>query len=127
MGAMRRRNVAKIESTYVKEKEYAEMETTRKRKLLIRRLGLFFTFAAFTAYFMISSILSQTAALEGKMAQKHQLEKDFSGLKKQQEYLKEDIVKLNDDDYIAKLARKEYFLSEKNEIIFNLPKDGKEK
>jgi cell division protein DivIC len=31
------------------------------------------------------------------------------------------IVKLNDDEYIAKLARKEYFLSNDNEIIFTLP------
>ena len=36
-------------------------------------------------------------------------------------------VKLNDDDYIAKLARKEYFFSKKNEIIFNIPEDKKEK
>lgn len=37
--------------------------------------------------------------------------------------LQEEIVKLNDDDYIAKLARRDYFLSENNEIIFNLPKE----
>ena len=36
------------------------------------------------------------------------------------------LAKLNDDEYIAKLARQEYFLSDKNEIIFSLPKkDGK--
>ncbi len=34
-------------------------------------------------------------------------------------------MKLNDDDYIAKLARKEYFLSEKNEIIFSIPENKK--
>ena len=35
--------------------------------------------------------------------------------------MKEQVIKLNDDDYIAKLARKEYFLSESDEIIFTLP------
>jgi cell division protein DivIC len=49
-------------------------------------------------------------------------------LKKEETLLKEEIVKLNDDDYIAKLARKEYFLSDENEIIFTLPeKKSKEK
>ena len=41
--------------------------------------------------------------------------------------LKEEIVKLNDDDYIAKLARKEYFLSDDNEIIFTLPEKRKKR
>ena len=43
--------------------------------------------------------------------------------------LKDEIVKLNDDEYIGKLARKEYFLSDDNEIIFTLPekKDKEEK
>lgn len=46
-------------------------------------------------------------------------------MKKKQDIYEEEIIKLNDDEYIAKLARREYFLSEKNEIIFNLPDDKK--
>jgi len=43
--------------------------------------------------------------------------------------LEEEIVKLNDDEYISKLARKDYFLSENGEVIFNIPenKDKDEK
>jgi len=75
---------------------------------------------------MISSSISQTAKLEAKIAQKKKLDHQLAELKKQEDILKENIVKLNDDDYIAKLARKEYFFSEKNEIIFNIPEDKKE-
>lgn len=75
---------------------------------------------------MISSTISQTAKLEEKVVQKKKLDNQLAELKKQEDILKEDIVKLNDDDYIAKLARKEYFFSEKNEIIFNIPEDKKE-
>jgi len=127
MSAVRERNVAKIRSTYVLQQEFAEISTTRKRKLLLRRLSLFFTFAVFISYFMMSSFLSQATSLDTKITQKKQLDKQLVGLKKQQDILKEDIVKLNDDDYIAKLARKEYFFSDKNEIIFNIPDDKKEK
>ena len=38
-----------------------------------------------------------------------------------QEMLKLQIAKLEDDEYIAKLARKEFFLSEEGEIIFTMP------
>jgi cell division protein DivIC len=125
LSAVRDRNVAKIQSTYVMQQEFAEISTTRKRKLLLRRLSMFLTFAVFISYFMISSFLAQATNLDTKIAQKKQLEKQLVGLKKQQDILKDDIVKLNDDDYIAKLARKEYFFSDKNEIIFNIPDNKK--
>lgn len=127
MGAVQEKNVAKIQSTYVQQQEYAGVASARRRKVLIRRLFLFFIFALFTSYFMVSSILSQASMLDQKVAQKKQLENQLSGLKSQQQVLKDDIVKLNDNDYIAKLARKEYFLSDKNEVIFNLPEKGEEK
>ncbi|WP_312474606.1 septum formation initiator family protein [Neobacillus sp.] len=127
MGAERKKNVSKIQTSYVEQQEYAEIASARKRKLLIRRLSLFLVFASLLSYLMISSYLSQTTKLDAKIAQKKQLAGELTELKKQQDILKEDIIKLNDDDYIAKLARKEYFFSEKNEIIFNIPKEKKEK
>ena len=79
------------------------------------------------SYLMITSFISQSSTLDKKIEQKRQLDHQLSELKKQQEILKEDIVKLNDDEYLAKLARKEYFFSENGEIIFNIPeqKNGK--
>ncbi|MBO0961784.1 septum formation initiator family protein [Neobacillus sp. MM2021_6] len=126
MGADRKKNVSKIQTTYVEQKEYAEIASARKRKLLLRRLSLFFVFASLLSYLMISSYISQTAKLQEKVAQKKKSDHELSELKKQQEVLKEDIIKLNDDDYIGKLARKEYFFSEPNETIFNLPDEKKE-
>jgi cell division protein DivIC len=127
MGAVRKRNVAKIQSTYVEQQEFAEISTARKRKLLVRRLSLFSAFAVFVAYFMISSILSQAKILDGKVSQKKQLDQQLTELKNQRDSLKEDIVNLNNDDYVGKLARKELFFSNKGEIIFNIPDNKKEK
>jgi len=127
MGAVRKRNVAKIQTTYVEQQEVAEISTARRRKLLVRRLSLFAAFVVFVAYFMISSILSQAKTLDAEVSQKKQLDHQLSELKSQRDILKEDIVKLNDNDYIGKLARKELFFSDKGEIIFNIPDDKKEK
>lgn len=126
MSVIRKKNIAKIENQYVQQREKAGIAETRKRKLLFRRLAVFALFASVISYLMISTFISQTAALEKKQAEKEQMEQKLAGLKKKQEILDEEIVKLNDDEYIAKLARKEYFLSEKNEIIFNLPKEKKD-
>jgi cell division protein DivIC len=126
MSSVREKNIAKIQTTYVHQQEIAEIASARKRKLLYRRLSMFLVFAAVMSYLMITSFVSQSSTLDKKVAQKRQLETELSQLKKQQEILKEDIIKLNDDDYLAKLARKEYFFSENGEIIFNIPeKEGK--
>ena len=129
MSSVRDKNIAKIETTYVHQQEIAEIASARKRKLLYRRLSMFLVFAAVMSYLMITSFISQSSTLDKKVAQKKQLEQQLTELKKQQVILKEDIVKLNDDDYLAKLARKEYFFSENGEIIFNIPEEieGKNK
>jgi cell division protein DivIC len=126
MSVIRKKSIAKIENQYVQQREIAWIAESRKRKLLFRRLAVFGLFAAVISYLMISTFISQTAALEKKQKEKEMLEQKLASLEKKQEILDEEIVKLNDDEYIAKLARREYFLSEKNEIIFNLPKDKKE-
>jgi cell division protein DivIC len=127
MSSVGDKNIAKIQTTYVHQQEIAEIASARKRKLLFRRLSLFLVFAALMSYLMITSFISQSSTLDKKVAQKKQLEQQMTQLKKQQKILKEDIVKLNDDDYLAKLARKEYFFSENGEIIFNIPEESKGK
>lgn len=127
MSSVQEKNIAKIQSTYVHQQEVAEIASARKKKLLYRRLSLFLVFAAVLSYLMITSFISQSSTLDKKIAQKRQLEQELTQLKKQQEILKEDIIKLNDDDYLAKLARKEYFFSENGEIIFNIPEENEGK
>ena len=127
MAAVQPKNVAKIETSYIQQQEYSNHTAARKKKKLYRRLTVFFIFALFVSYSMVSSILSQASVLDEKMAQKKQLDNQLVKLKNQQNSLKQEITNLNDDDYIAKLARKEYFLSNKDEIIFNIPDSSKEK
>jgi cell division protein DivIC len=127
MSAVRSRNISKLQTQYAIQQESMEVSTKKKRQLLYRRLTAFFVMAGVISFFMISTYLSQLSALEEKETEKKQLEKQLSGLEKKKQILEEEIIKLNDDEYIAKLARKEYFLSEKNEIIFNLPQKEEEK
>lgn len=127
VSVVRNRNVTKIPSDYVKHHEKAEIYTVRKRKMLIRRLVAFIIIVGFAAYFMVSTLLRQTAALEEMKEEKKQADQELASLKKDATILKEEIVKLNDEEYIAKLARKDFFLSNSNEIIFNLPEENNDK
>lgn len=123
MGAIQKRSVTKINTPYVDQQEKAELTSMRKKKKVYRRLSAFLVIAAAMSFYIVSTLITQAAELEKQQIEKQTLKKKLSALEKDQKILEEDIVKLNDDDYIAKLARRDYFLSKKGEIIFNLPKD----
>lgn len=123
------RNLAKLQTDLALQHEESQISVARRKKFLYRRLAAFFVVAAVMAYIMVSTLISQHSTLTDKKAEKERVHQELASLKQEEVLLKEEIVKLNDDDYIAKLARKEYFLSGEDEIIFTLPveKGKKEK
>ncbi|WP_409296422.1 FtsB family cell division protein [Peribacillus sp. SCS-26] len=122
MSDSNKRNVSKIDTDYVTQQEKQIQTVERRKRGLIRRLTAFGVIAAVLSCLLISTLVSQAAVLEQKKEQRTKLKGDLSRLEKREKDLKDEIVKLNDDEYIAKLARRDYFLSDKGEIIFNLPK-----
>ncbi|WP_071393059.1 FtsB family cell division protein [Bacillus tuaregi] len=126
MGAVKERNIAKLQTNYALQQEESQISVARRKKVLYRRLTLFFGLAIIISYLMISTLISQNSVLAEKAEEKEQLEKQLSTYQHEEELLKEEITKLQDDEYIAKLARSEYFLSEDNEIIFTLPETKKQ-
>ncbi|WP_310649060.1 FtsB family cell division protein [Niallia taxi] len=118
--------MTKIQTDYNVQQEELSISAARKKKLLFRRLAAFSICALAIGFFIISTLISQGSVLEEKAAEKKKLDGKIALLEKEEKSLKEQIVKLNDEDYLAKLARKDLLLSEKGEIIFNIP-DGKNK
>lgn len=126
MGAIRERNIAKLQTNYALQQEESQISTARRKRGLYRRLSVFFALAIIISYLMISTLISQNSVLAEKAEEKKQLQKELVSYQHEEELLKEEIIKLQDDEYIAKLARSEYFLSEDNEIIFTLPETEKQ-
>jgi cell division protein DivIC len=116
MESLRKKKVAKMESSYVLQQEKKAHTHEKKKRGLIRLLSVLATF----------TLISQSVTIEAKTEEKKKVQQEIVQLKKEETLLKEEIVKLNDDDYISKLARRDYFLSEEGEIIFNLPKQDED-
>ncbi|MEK4227910.1 FtsB family cell division protein [Solibacillus sp. FSL H8-0538] len=117
------RNVKTLENDYVRSNPMASKKIKKKQAVLRRRrLLVFFIGAACITAFLVSTIMSQNERLAIKEAHKIEVAAELEVVKEKQEMLKLQITKLEDDEYIAKLARKEYFLSEEDEIIFTIPK-----
>lgn len=127
MGSLKNKKVAKINSKYMEQHEEHKISASRRKKLLVRRLTVFSIFAAILSYAIISTLISQSQTMEEMEKENLKVQQELTKAKKQETALRGEIVKLNDDEYLAKLARKEFFLSEDGEVIFTIPDDKKEK
>ncbi|WP_078543194.1 FtsB family cell division protein [Litchfieldia alkalitelluris] len=118
MSASPKQTLAQLQSQYINAHQKQEEAISRKRRGLFRRLIAFTVLGLCISYIFISTLVSQSATINENVNTKAELEQKIANLQEEQVILEEEIVKLNDNEYIAKIARRDYFLSEEGEIIF---------
>ncbi|MDX8363146.1 MULTISPECIES: septum formation initiator family protein [Bacillaceae] len=120
MSALRKqKKVIELQTSYSSQHENNQQVLTNKRRGLMRRLAALSCLAVVAAFFISSTLISQSKIIEEKNVEKQKLEYELADLKKEQLYLEGEIVKLNDDEYIGKIARRDFFLSQEGEVLFN--------
>ncbi|MEK4384291.1 septum formation initiator family protein [Solibacillus sp. FSL W7-1464] len=125
-------NVQSLNNDYVRSNPQAKAQI--KAKIAVRRrrrLAVFFILATVVIAGLVKANMVQSERLAAKEETKAAVEERLGEALHRQELLNLQIAKLEDDEYIAKLARKEFFLSEEGEIIFTIPntsdKENKDK
>lgn len=118
-------NIENIGNQYTSEKNKKKQRHQMKMRVVKKRIALF-------AGIMLAVIIVLSIML---VAQKHRNDTDAEERKHKEEQfqkqqneeiaLKEQLNNLNDKDYIEKIARDDYYLSNKGEVIFKLPGDKK--
>ena len=116
------RQVTQIRSEYVASREIYEKVQRKRKKGLIRRLTAFFVLFGLVIFGLVHVINGQSNKLDKMEAKKEQLQKQLTTTKEEQQKLKQEINRLNDDDYLGKLARNNFYMSKDGEIIFTTPK-----
>ncbi|SIT93346.1 septum formation initiator family protein [Edaphobacillus lindanitolerans] len=122
-----RRPVTPIQTDYVRAKERKEQIRQARKTRLYRRLAVFGLIVLLTFGWMTWSIVEKNKVLAAKQQEKEAALAELEKLEEEGHDLKLQLEKLDDPEYIAKLARKEYLLSEEGEIIFTLPDDKDKK
>ncbi|EOW2582277.1 septum formation initiator family protein [Listeria monocytogenes] len=116
--------VARIENRYIKDTATMKKTRSRRRIALFRRLAFMAVIFVVVGGLLTITYTKQALTLKEKKAKQVQVDKKMVAMKDEEEALNEQIKKLHDDDYIAKLARSEYYLSKDGEIIFNIPEEN---
>jgi cell division protein DivIC len=123
MSSPREKNVTKMDNEYVAQQEKKAATANKRKRGLKRRLTLYAVCVAIFTVLALSTLISQNRTLHEKALEKEKAESQLAKMKSDQKSLKAEIVKLNDDEYVAKLVRRDYYFSREGEIIFNLPND----
>lgn len=113
--------VSSIQNEYVQKQKHKAVRKRAQKVRLRRRLAVFGLIALISFSVLTYKFVNQKQLLAAKSEEKTILLAELDEVKNEQQTLERQIAKLGDDVYIAKLARQEYFLSDKNEIIFSIP------
>ncbi|ECB9471594.1 septum formation initiator family protein [Listeria monocytogenes] len=116
--------VARIENRYIKDTATMKKTRSRRRIALFRRLAFMAIIFAVVGGLLTITYTKQVLTLKEKKEKQVHVDKKMVAMKDEQDSLNEQIKKLHNDDYIAKLARSEYYLSKDGEIIFNIPEEN---
>ncbi|MBE8366079.1 septum formation initiator family protein, partial [Leptospira borgpetersenii serovar Balcanica] len=100
-----------IENRYIKDTATMKKTRGRRRIALFRRLAFMAIIFAVVFGLLTITYTKQVLTLKEKKAKQVQVDKKMVAMKDEEEALNEQIKKLHNDDYIAKLARSEYYLS----------------
>lgn len=117
--------VAALDTPYAKE-QYKKFQK-QQRQLIFkrRRLTALFLIAAFVFIIMGVQLFGEHQHLSELKEIQAKTEAESVKLDQQVSTLKQDVALLQDDDYVAKLARSRYYYSKEGELVFVLPDEGK--
>ncbi|WP_240377877.1 FtsB family cell division protein [Bacillus piscicola] len=120
-----KKKITEINQPYVmkqsKEQEKLQAIRDKRRRGLVRRLTALAAVGVMIAVVFTVILVSQWSTIEAKQAEKEELENKLEELQVEEKRLKQEVKNYNDLDYIAEIARRDYYLTKPGETLFKLP------
>ncbi|RXJ00920.1 septum formation initiator family protein [Anaerobacillus alkaliphilus] len=114
------RKVRELNSHYIEQHETQMEQRSKSKKGLARRLSALGLFVILSIAFTAITLHSQNSVLNEKLEKKQILENELARLQILERDLNDEIINLNNLEYISEIARRDYFLSRPGEIIFKV-------
>ena len=104
----------------VNDKTRIDHNKTRKKVLRFMFFGV--GSFLFIVYFF-SLVVNVSLEIVGKYEEKIALNKELEVLKEEEAVLSNDVLKLQDPEYVGRYLREKYYYSKEDEYIIKLPKE----
>ena len=96
-------------------------KTKFSMKKSVKRILVFGLFSLCIIFFVMLTVYNVVTQIVDKYKEADELEKQMIVLSNREEELNNEIVKLQDKDYLARYAREKYFYSKNGELIIRIP------
>lgn len=118
--------IKNLDNEYTQSQNKQKKTVNKTRQVIRKRLTLFGGVLLLIIVITIIMLFLQKNRNDELVQERKEKAVTYEKLQDKEIELKEQIKRLNDKEYIEKLARSEYFLSNDGEIIFKLPEDKKD-
>lgn len=113
--------VIRLINNYTKKRDSEKKQLASESRVSRRRTLVFGSFLAAVVVILLTVAFNQKQSNEALYDEVLATSEVLDEKNKQHSDLEQQIRQLNDDNYILRIARSEFFLSEEGELIFNLP------
>ena len=115
--------VENIGNHYTSKENQKKQRQRKKMRVVRRRITLFGGIMLAIIILLCIMLVFQKHSNEKDAVERKHKEEQFQKQQDEEIALKEKLNNLNDKDYIEKVARDDYYLSNDGEVIFKLPSD----
>ena len=102
----------------------SKRKTKFSMKKTVKRVLVFGIFSLVAISFVSVTLINIVNQIVDKYKEADELEKKMAILTEEEENLNNEILKLQDKDYLARYAREKYFYSKNGELIIRIPVDN---
>ncbi|WP_438327681.1 FtsB family cell division protein [Staphylococcus pseudintermedius] len=117
--------IQNIGNQYTSQKNAKKQRHERRKKVVKKRISVFGGILLAIIIVLLIMLMVQVKGNHEASVERQKKETQYQKLQDQEIELKEQLNNLNDEAYVEKIARDEYYLSNDGEIIFKLPEDAK--
>lgn len=118
----RKTQIRRLTTEYMERQEQLEEQRQRRKKGLKRRLSVFGAGMFLLSLIASVTLFQQHSTIQESEQENQQLEQQLADMETEGTELEAEIEALHDDEYIAELARRDFFMSKPGETLFQLPR-----
>ncbi|GAA0478353.1 septum formation initiator family protein [Alkalibacterium sp. m-11] len=115
--------IARMKNDFIETKTLENIRAHKRHKKLKRRMRIIVAAGMLPVVLAGSTLARNYVKLQDLEEQRVVAQQELESLDLQQKELAYYIGLLEDEEYVAKLARSEYYLTKDNEIVFSFPDD----
>lgn len=117
-------NITQLQNDYTQTKTVQAYREHKHKKGVKRRITAIAVISGFLIVTLGANIFHDIRQLAQMDTEQAASAAELEKVEKENEELQSQIKKLEDEEYIAKLARSQYYLTKDNEIVFSFPEDN---